>query len=387
MPPLEDTEQTSLADDLRAAMQELDSPPEQEQGAQGASSEQEEPASTAPASAQPRDVSGKFAPKTPAEASQQVPASGEQAAQEGQPAPQEQRPAVAQQEQIVGRAPVSWTPAAREEWAKLPSTVQQEVMRREREITQTLTQTSEARNFYAEFSKTVQPFLRDIESENSTPLKAVEHMFNTAGWLRRGSPQQKAGIVANIIGQYGIDVNVLDEILASGAARNPALFSGQQTDMSEDRLVQAVEQRLAPVLKFVSTLQERIQTTEKQQEEEMVQSSREFLDDPKNEFAWDVKDDMADILELAARRGQKMSLQDAYSRAIMLHPTISKIVESRKTTQEPLSPAAIRAKQAASASLPSSGAPMGGDEDEDGAGNDLRKDIMGAVRSLSKSSR
>ena len=43
-----------------------------------------------------------------------------------------------------------------------------------------------------------------------------------------------------------------------------------------------------------------------------------------------MRDDMADMLDLAAKRSRVMSLKEAYDRACMMNPGISKIIEQRK---------------------------------------------------------
>ena len=381
-----DEEQSSMADDLRAAMQEAEAAPEQEsqnEVTEDAGSAEEQSAARA------RDEQGRFAPRTPANPEDKVPPSGEQKPLEGQAPAEKPVEQPAEQPQAQGaRPPVSWTPAAREEWAKIPPLVQQEVMRREREITQTLAQTAEARNLHTEFNRTIQPFMHEIQAENSTPLKAVESLMNTAAWLRRGNPQQKANVVANIIKTYGVDINALDEVLASGVV-DPQVYPQGDPRMRQPAydpaIISAIEQKFAPTMQFVQSLQERLQQTEQQKAQELESASVQFLNDPTNEFAWDVKDDMADLMEYAAKRGQQMSLQEAYRRATMLHPDISKILESRKPTQEPLSEAAIRAKRTASVSPASSGAPVGGDEDDDQAG-DLRSDLRSSIRKMTSRS-
>ena len=70
----------------------------------------------------------------------------------------------------------------------------------------------------------------------------------------------------------------------------------------------------------------------KQQQEMQLQQAaggevQGFL--AQHEFAMDVKDDMADLIEMASRRGREMSLEEAYDRACRAHPEISKIFAKR----------------------------------------------------------
>ena len=363
----QEQEETSLADDLRASLQEAE-----KEYASEATDDQATTASPAETTDRDRDATGRFAPRTAAKDKEQTLAYGDEVAPEAAAVPatgEVTAPVVADVAAQGARAPVSWKPEAREEWAKLTPTVQSEVMRREKEIVETLRQTAEARNGHADFMKAVEPYLAEIQAENSTPLKAVENLMNTASWLKRGSATQKAQVVANIISNYGVDVTTLDEIL-SGAQ--------QGAQGGNPALLQQFEQRLAPMQQFIDSLQDRIKTSEAQKNVALEVEMRTFCDG--NEFAWDVKDDMADLMDMAAKRGQQMSLQDAYTRATMLHPEVSKILGGRNAvkSQEQLSEAAIRARKA-SISLKDNGAPTGSDENTDEA-DTIRSALAASIR-------
>lgn len=114
------------------------------------------------------------------------------------------------------------------------------------------------------------------------------------------------------------------------------------------------------------------------QQRTMQQQIDDFFNDPANEFANDVRDDMADLLEVASRRGQQMTLQQAYERATMLHPTISQIVERRRLAAAAAqqNAAAQRAAQAG-ASLPSGGAPQQSGNEH--VGDDIRSALEAAM--------
>lgn len=241
------------------------------------------------------------------------------------------------------RAPNSWKPEEREEWSKMSAAQQAAVLRREREIDQGLRTSAEARRFHEEFNQMVQPFQAMIQAENSNPVQAVRNLFATAYGLRNAPPPQKAQIVAQIVKNFGVDVNLLDSALVGALPPpNPVL---QQVE-------QMVEQRLAPLREFEQLRQ---QSTQRVQDE-VANELETFSQDPKNEFFEDVRDDIADILEINARRGRKMTLQDAYDRAIMQHPTISRIVEQRRLAQR-VTDETSAARRARGAAASVSGAP------------------------------
>ena len=322
-----------------------------------------------------RDASGRFAPQTPSQTNDQIPTDGQPAAQkvtsEG-----DLQAVQNTQTQAPAKAPISWRPEAREEWAKTPPAIQQEVMRREREITDTLRTTAEARHFSQQFNQVVQPYAHMIQAENATPIQAFQNLMQTAAALRTGSAQQKAQLVSEIISQHNIDVEQLDNLLS-------AKFSGKQAAAPQNDMMALLDQRLAPFQQYMHTQQQTQQRAQQQEMAQLQQETASFLNDPKNEFANDLAGDIADILELGANRGQKISLQDAYNRATMLHPTISDIIQRRKTGQSAAneSEAAIRARRAA-ASITNSGAPSRDSGTDDG--DDIRSALAASMRSLTR---
>lgn len=257
--------------------------------------------------------------------------------------------------QVKAKAPVSWRPEVREHWTKLDPSVQQEVMRREREVTDTLRQTTDARRFHTDFMQMAQPFMGFIAAEGSNPIQAANNMFQTAALLRVGSPQQKADVIANIVKSFSIDVGMLDQALARALGVAGGEQGGQR---AVDPAFQQLQQQFAPVIDYVNQLRSRETQIVQSTETRLGESLEAFMNDEANEFVHDVREDMADVLDMAAKRGTPMSLQDAYNRAILLHPTISKVVEQRKMASS-LSGQSAAAQQARAraVSVSSSGAP------------------------------
>lgn len=376
-----------LADDIRASMQELeggdtqtvDEPQGHEEQQPDEFAEQPEPRRGGD---RQRDASGKFAPKVPAKGEEeQQPEEQPQPPQDKQQPPQDKQLPQDKQEQQpapTSRPPASWKPEARELWGKLEPTLQAEVMRREREITETLRTTAQARHFTQQFEQVIQPYMTFIQQENATPLQAVQSLMNTAARLRTETPQNKAAMVADLIMQYNVPIEDLDSVLSQRQ------HGGRGATAVDSQLVNLLDQRLKPVTEFMSTIQQRQQQVAQQTEQELETELTTFMEDPKNEFAWDVKEDMADILDLASRRGQKITLQDAYNRAILLNTSVSEVIQRRKAAgaAAETTAAARRAKDAA-ASLPSGGAPGRVDE-EGGEGDDVRSDILSSVRALNR---
>ena len=364
---------SDIADDIRSAMGEDPAPAEDTSVVEVQAREvPDAPSSTdSQSTTTARDTSGRFAPKTPSQSNEPIPAP-EQQTTEGVAANTQQAPATPQ-----AKAPVSWKPEAREEWSKAPPAIQQEVMRREREITETLRTTAEARHWHQQFSQAVQPYQHMIQAENSTPIQAVQNLMQTAATLRVGTPQQKAALVSEIISAHGIDIQQLDDLLS-------AKYSGRAPAAQPNNdMLALIDQRLAPFQQYLQSQQQTQQQAYQAQMQALQDETTAFLNDPQYEFANDLAPDIADILDLAANRGQKISLQDAYNRATMLHPTISEIIQRRKTGQSAAndSEAAIRARRAA-ASISDNGAPSRASEGDDG--DDIRSALTASMRTLNR---
>lgn len=253
------------------------------------------------------------------------------------------------------RAPASWKPIAREHWAALPDDVRAEVARRETEVQRTLQETSEARKYAEAINKAFAPYEAYIRAENATPMQVIDNLMGTAVRLRTATAPELANLMASMVQQFGTGrfgqqfIEMLDGALAGSAP---------QVDQTQMHVQQAIQQQLAPVQQFMSQFQ---QAQAMQQQKAAEQASTEvtnFLS--KTEFGADVREEMADLLEVAQRRGQELSLQDAYRQACMLNPNVRAVLQKRAqargATQQ--NQVAQRAK-AAAVSVPGSGPTVG----------------------------
>lgn len=217
------------------------------------------------------------------------------------------------------KAPQAWKPAAREHWAKLPPEVREETVRREREHAQFMQQTAGDRKVAQQFNEAVAPFMHMIQAEGAEPISAVRNLMQTAAALRTAPPNQRAGIVAQIIQAYNVPIESLDQILAGQPAPQgqPQAQQQQQQQYHDPRLDQLLYREQQREQQRVRAITERGQS-------EVAQFKAS------NEFAEDVSDLMADLMEVAAKRGEQMTLADAYQRAVAARPDIFKIVQQRQ---------------------------------------------------------
>lgn len=359
--------------DIQASINELRAK-EEGNGQQSAPA----PAPTAPAPAAQeetnRDPAGRFAPRTPAQ-----PVSSDKDSTGAAPAPADQNataPAPAPAEPTAtSRAPVSWKPEVREKWATLDPVVQAEISRRENDMNTALREVAPMRRTLEQVNGVIAPYMHMFQSEGVQPLQAVESLLRTAATLRTAPPQQKAALVAEMIGQFGVDIGMLDQVLTQRLGPN-----GQFQQDPMQGVLQQIDTRLAPVQQFMNEFQQMRQQASVAPVQNEITA---FASDPKNEFFNDVRDLMADMLSAAAQRGQTMSLSEAYNRATMLHPQIADIIAQRRLTN-----AAQRQQQQADAarhagaSVTGNGAPPQGSETDDG--DSIRSALGASVRQLSQ---
>jgi hypothetical protein len=322
-------------------------------------------------SSQPRGADGKYAKKSAeADGHGASDAKAEAApvevdpssASTGKPVPvrenspvRESKPEVA----ISAKAPQSWRPAAREAWAALPESVKAEISRREGETSRVLTTTDEARKFQESFRTTVAPYEQMLRSEGAEPMQAMQNLLETARQLRSGDPGSKAALVAQIVRGYGVPIEALDAALAGQPM--PQQAQQQFRDPRLDGLLQQIEQS----------------KTQRAANEAAEADSAVTEFGAAKEFFADVRDDMADIIELAEKRGQKMDLEAAYKRACGMNDEISTVVRQREAAKAAATgKAATQRSKAASSSVKSSGPPpTGGPEAES-----LREQLWAAYR-------
>jgi hypothetical protein len=221
------------------------------------------------------------------------------------------------------KAPQSWKPAAREAWAKMPpelrAALEPEVTRREKETAQVLEQTAQARHIAAAYGQVVGPYSAMIHSEGTSPPQFIGQLLQTAQALRTAPPGHKAQLVANIVREFGVPIEALDQALAGGPQpQGQPQQAGQEfRDPRFDQFLGEVEQA-----KQRRALADR---------EKANTDIQEFAKEA--EFLNDVKAHMATLLNEAAQRRQSMSLQEAYERACWADPEVRVYFQQREAAK------------------------------------------------------
>jgi hypothetical protein len=254
--------------------------------------------------------------------------------------------------------------------------VRSEIQRRETEVARTLQETAEARKTVEAVMKTIEPYQAFIKAENSNPLQAIDNLMSTAARLRTGTAPELAQLVAGLVNQFGTGrfgngfIEMLDTAL-----------SGQTPKQDPQQLAieQVLNQRLAPMQNMLTQFQE-AQFQQQQQATQAAQSEVSvFLE--RAEFGNDVREDMADIIEAAQRRGQNMSLQDAYKKACLMNDNVRSVLSQRVQSRGAQQTTSAAQKARSAAVQVSGAAPMGALRQES---TDVRSAIEAAITMSSR---
>jgi hypothetical protein len=240
-------------------------------------------------------------------------------------------------------APKSLPPAAREAWGKTPKAMRDAIATREKQYEDGIMKYSQGAKQAQQMQQTFQPF-QQYTSMNGGPKQAITGLLQTGSMLQMGSPQQKAEIVANIIGQFGVDISTLDNMLVGNAP--------SQEVQQNSQMEQMLNQRLQPLQQQLGVYQQRDQQQANNRQTEIGNELHQFANDPANEFYNDVSGRMADELDMAVQNGTKLDLKGAYELAVRSNPEIFKLVQSRANAKS------LGSKRTAATSI--HGTPQGG---------------------------
>jgi hypothetical protein len=146
------------------------------------------------------------ADKGPAEKPQAQTAPKDKAAKAGDPAAavskdvQQPKPAIT--------APASWSAPAKAKFATLDPVLQNEILKREKEVTQGFSKLDEERNFGKQMKDAAAPYMAIIKAEGGDPVKAYAEYLNIAYQMRTATPQQKGNILIGLAQRFGADLRV-----------------------------------------------------------------------------------------------------------------------------------------------------------------------------------
>jgi hypothetical protein len=266
-------------------------------------------------------------------------------------------------EKPADKPPASWKGDAKKVWGELPEAARNEVVRRERQVDQVLKESADARQNVEAINAVVNRHADRIREWGAPIPQVFENLLNADHILSTAPVVDRAQFMAQLIKDYNVDISALD-----------AALSGQpmpqgQVDVSA-QVKQLLEQELAP-------FKERIAADHRIQQQEVSHTIESMAADHVNfPYFQDVRDDMADLIEIKAARGVYLTLEQAYNMAAGGNPTVNAANQALRERAAALEADATarKAKNAAS-SIGGSPASVSGGADP----NDLRGTIAAAM--------
>jgi hypothetical protein len=272
-------------------------------------------------------------------------------------------------------APKSWKAAAQGKWSTVDPEIRAEVHRREKETSRVFGETSGIRETFKQFNEIVQPYAARLQSIGMQPLQAVQQLLRSDYILSSTPGPQRAQYMAQLIKEYGIDIRQLDDALAGqGSTQAPDPVAAQVERM--------LQERLSPLQQFLNQQQQVAQYQEQQILTEAATTIDQIAQDNVKYPHFDsVREDMADIIEMNAKRNVFLTPDQAYARAVGMNPELGAQMAQQQNNGRQLQQARSvneRAQRALAASSSVSGAPGGSPVGGVGPNASLRDTIEAA---------
>jgi tetratricopeptide (TPR) repeat protein len=254
---------------------------------------------------------------------------------------------------VANDAPKSWKAQVRGKWADLPTDVKEEVVRREREHAKTFGDNAQARQFHSQFTEVVRPYEARIRSGGMNPIEAVKNLLEYDYALATAPAAKRAQLAAKLIKDYEVDIRELDAALAGAGP----------VDSVAATVERLVAERLGPVQSFIMQQQQMEAARNQAYAQEAEVTVETMLADTATFPHFEqVRETMADLVEVSAKRGVYIDAKTAYNRAVAMDPDLGAqaVARTQSETQRLQAQAAhARAQKALQASASVRGTPSG----------------------------
>ena len=218
----------------------------------------------------------------------------------------------------VDEAPKGLSIGMRENWKNLDSQTKDEFKRYEERIGGMAQKYAHDARRAQAMDKVMQPYSQLMQM-NGGPQNILPGLLQTGAALQTGNEVERARTVAGLISQFQVN-----------PAQVAGFLKGETVEPSQnEQMQQMVNQQMAPVQQELHQLRQRDMQMRQQGQEQIKGKIREFAQ--ANEFYGDLSETMADIMDVAARNGREMGLQEAYDAAAWQHPEIRKVMLARQS--------------------------------------------------------
>lgn len=239
------------------------------------------------------------------------------------PAPTPEEPPAPQ----PSTAPKSWKPEIAAKFATLEPEVQAEIARREDDFHRGIEVYKEDAALGKPMRQALAPYLPILQQYGIDPVAQVQNLMQAHHTLALGTAQEKTAMIKQLISDYRIDPS--------------SLGLSTPTEEYTDPQVQALQKQLDELKSTVISERDRVAQAKRAELRAEVEA---FAADPKNEFFDAVADDIARFMH-----GTKLTLAQAYEKAIWAHPTTRETLMQRKAMEAATAKVKADAEHAAKA--------------------------------------
>jgi len=215
------------------------------------------------------------------------------------------------------RAPNSWTPRSKNDFAKLPEHIKAEVLKREDEFHQGIQEYKTDAQIGKRITEISQPYAPLIKAEGANVEAAFADYLNSAFIMRQGDEGKRTGLVAQLCKQFGVNPMNVAHMLGIPMQGVPNAQQAQYPAQNDPNA-----QRIAQLENFLRQQQEEKQQqtllAKRREDEEIGNMIKDFASNDKYQFFEDVKPEMAVLLQTERAK----NLAEAYDMACWARPDI-----------------------------------------------------------------
>lgn len=254
---------------------------------------------------------------------------------------QQQQQQTQQQQKPHDRYPQTWRrdEALTQAWSTLPEIVREEIHRREQHIHDGLRQYRDAAAFGTSIAREMLPYQNIMRERGVEPRALIRDIMSALHTMATGTDERKAQVFLKLANDYGINLDTVQSM----RTRAPAPLAPELSDAL---------QRIQRLETYITS---RLQEAEQRQLADDEATVQRFLNDPKNEHARTVQQEMAALLQ----SGQADTLEDAYQQALWLNAKTRQILLNKQEEERRKREAdeVAQAKRAGAANVQRRGTP------------------------------
>lgn len=234
------------------------------------------------------------------------------------------------------KPPQSWKPELREKWSTLAEEFQAEIDRREGESTKAIESAAAARKLHEQFTQTVAPYEMMIRARGADPMQVVGNFLQTGAQLQFGTPEQKAGLLANMVRSYGVPLELLAAAIDGAPANRQQQPGTQPAHIDPAQIAAQVEQRIQAQFQQRHMQAQKVKSAQEVQAFEASKDA-EFINEQvgtlPNGQPLLVRDMMADLVDVADKQRRPMTLKEAHDIVVNMTPDLAKIIRQRQEAE------------------------------------------------------